>query len=40
MIINSANPMSVGFLNDEAYGVDAALWVGSVGQTGTTRSAT
>ena len=34
MIINSANPMSVGFLNDEAYGVDAALWVGSVGQTG------
>ena len=34
MIINSANPLSVGFLNDEAYGVDAALWVGSVGQTG------
>lgn len=34
MIINSANPMSVGFLNDDAYGVDAALWVGSVGQTG------
>ena len=34
MIINSANPMSVGFLNDETYGVDAALWVGSVGQTG------
>ncbi len=34
VIINSANPMSVGFLNDPAYGVDAALWVGSVGQTG------
>ena len=34
VIINSANPMSVGFINDEAYGVDAALWVGSVGQTG------
>ena len=34
VIINSANPMSVGFLEDEAYGVDAALWVGSVGQTG------
>jgi len=34
VIINSANPISVGFLNDEAYGVDAALWVGSVGQTG------
>ena len=34
VIINSANPISVGFLNDPAYGVDAALWVGSVGQTG------
>ena len=34
LIINSANPMSVGFLEDETYGVDAALWVGSVGQTG------
>lgn len=34
VIINSANPISVGFLNDETYGVDAALWVGSVGQTG------
>ncbi len=34
VIINSANPISVGFLSDEAYGVDAALWVGSVGQTG------
>jgi beta-glucosidase len=34
VVINSANPMSVGFLNDPAYGVDAALWVGSVGQTG------
>lgn len=34
VIINSANPISVAFLNDEAYGVDAALWVGSVGQTG------
>ena len=34
VIINSANPISVGFINDEEYGVDAALWVGSVGQTG------
>ena len=34
VIINSANPISVGFLNDPEYGVDAALWVGSVGQTG------
>ncbi|MBE5809974.1 MAG: beta-glucosidase [Clostridiales bacterium] len=34
VVINSANPISVGFLNDPEYGVDAALWVGSVGQTG------
>lgn len=34
VIINSANPISVDFLYDEAYGVDAALWVGSLGQTG------
>ena len=34
VIINSANPMSTAFLYDEEYGVDAALWVGSVGQTG------
>ncbi len=34
VIINSANPISVGFLNDPAYNIDAALWVGSVGQTG------
>ncbi|MBQ8137307.1 MAG: glycoside hydrolase family 3 C-terminal domain-containing protein, partial [Clostridia bacterium] len=34
VIINSANPISTAFLYDEAYGVDAALWIGSVGQTG------
>lgn len=34
VIINSANPISVDFLQNEEYGVDAALWVGSVGQTG------
>lgn len=34
VIINSANPISAGFISDPAYGVDAALWVGSVGQTG------
>ena len=34
MIINSANPISTAFLFEEDYGVDAALWVGSVGQTG------
>lgn len=34
VLINSANPISSAFLNDEAYGVDAALWIGSVGQSG------
>lgn len=34
VLINSANPISVSFLDEEQYGVDAALWVGSVGQTG------
>lgn len=34
VLINSANPLSSAFLNEEAYGVDAALWIGSVGQTG------
>ena len=34
VLLNSANPVSADFLNDEAYGIDAALWIGSVGQTG------
>ncbi len=34
VIINSANPISVGFLKDEELAIDAAMWVGSVGQTG------
>lgn len=34
VIINSANPISTGFLFSSDYDVDAALWVGSVGQTG------
>ena len=34
VLINSANPISCGFLFDEQYGIDAALWIGSVGQTG------
>ena len=34
VIINSANPISTAFLYNADYGVDAALWVGSVGQTG------
>ena len=34
VIINSANPISTGFLFDEELNIDAAMWVGSVGQTG------
>lgn len=34
VLFNSANPVSSAFLEDETYGVDAALWIGSVGQTG------
>ncbi len=34
VLINSANPISAEFINEEDYGVDAALWIGSVGQTG------
>ncbi|MEG0047820.1 MAG: glycoside hydrolase family 3 C-terminal domain-containing protein [Clostridia bacterium] len=34
VLINSANPVSAAFINDESYGIDAALWTGSVGQTG------
>ena len=34
VLFNSANPVSAAFLSDSAYGVDAALWIGSVGQTG------
>ena len=34
VLFNSANPISCNFLFDEAYGIDAAMWIGSVGQTG------
>ena len=34
VIVNSANPVSMAFADEEDYGVDAVLWVGSVGQTG------
>ncbi len=34
VLFNSANPISCEFLNDEEYGIDAAMWIGSVGQTG------
>lgn len=34
VVINSANPVNAAFIDDEEYGIDAALWIGSVGQTG------
>lgn len=34
VICNTANAMELGFLEDEAYGIDAALWVGCVGDQG------
>lgn len=34
VLINSANPVSAEFINNKDYGIDAALWIGSVGQTG------
>ncbi|MCD8223127.1 MAG: glycoside hydrolase family 3 C-terminal domain-containing protein [Clostridiales bacterium] len=34
VLINSPNPLSCAFINDDEYGVDAALWIGAVGQTG------
>lgn len=33
VIVNSTNPMELGFLEDE--GIDGAVWVGAVGSTGT-----
>lgn len=34
VLVNSSNPMELGFLDDASYGIDAALWVGNVGQKG------
>ncbi len=34
VLINSANPLQVDFLKDNAYGVDACLWIGDVGISG------
>ena len=35
VIINSASVVACDFLKDESFGVDAALWVGNLGSTGT-----
>lgn len=34
VLLNSSNAMEVGFLFDESYDIDAALWIGDVGQNG------
>lgn len=34
VLLNTANALEVDFLFDDAYGIDAALWIGDVGQTG------
>ncbi len=34
VVLNTANAMELGFLNDAAYGIDAALWVSCVGDQG------
>lgn len=34
VLINTANAMQLGFLDDEQYGIDAALWIGTPGQSG------
>lgn len=34
VLINSAYPMELGWLNEEAYGVDSALWIGAPGLLG------
>ncbi len=34
VVCNTANAMELNFLNDETYGVDAALWVGCIGDQG------
>lgn len=34
VVLNTANALEVGFLNDEAYGIDAAIWVGCIGDQG------
>lgn len=34
LLVNSGNPMELGWLDNEKYGVDAALWIGTPGQYG------
>ena len=34
VVLNTANTIETGFLNDEAYGIDAAIWIGCIGDQG------
>lgn len=34
VVLNTANAMELGFLKDDTYGIDAALWVGCIGDEG------
>lgn len=34
VLINSANPIDCSFMDNADYGIDSALWIGSVGHTG------
>ncbi|QFJ55185.1 glycoside hydrolase family 3 protein [Pseudobutyrivibrio xylanivorans] len=34
VVLNTANAMELGFLNEEQYGIDAAIWVGCIGDQG------
>ena len=35
VVMNTSNPVELGFLDDESYGVDACLWYASTGNEGT-----
>ena len=34
VLINSSNPVDCAFVDEDEYGIDAAMWIGSVGHTG------
>lgn len=34
VVLNTANAMELGFLNDASYGIDAAIWAGCIGDQG------
>ena len=34
LLVNSGNPLELGWLDEQGYGVDAALWIGTPGQFG------